>query len=332
MPYPSPEHAEQPIEFVERVEDPSVRRDDDVDPKPERRAKYLILFLLTFVSATLAGAWYYASFRTDLGNSEPSLSLPSVLLNGLWYSVPALAILTAHEFGHYFACRYYGIRSSLPYYLPLWLPVNAMQFGTLGAVIRIRQPIRFKRQLFDVGIAGPIAGFVVLVPVLLIGLSLSNIVPLPPDFSGVDIGTPLLFRFAQWLVVGDLAPGYEINVHPMGWAAWFGLLATALNLAPIGQLDGGHIAYAVLGRKSTGVSVLVVLALVGLSAGSSGSYAFFTGLIVVMLFLFGPHHPRVVDEEVPLDRVRLWLALVAAIILVLSFTPIPMSTWTGSGS
>jgi membrane-associated protease RseP (regulator of RpoE activity) len=302
----------------------------EVQPKPERRAKYLILFLLTLITATLAGVPFYASFVGDFGSRPVQLTQSELLANGLWYAVPALLILGAHEFGHYFACRYYGIRSSLPYFLPMWVPVPIPQFGTFGAVIRIRQPIRIKQQLFDVGIAGPLAGFAVIVPVLVIGFALSRLTPLPDNFVGYDMGTPLLFRGMSWLLFGSIPAGYELNIHPMGWAAWFGLLATALNLAPVGQLDGGHIAYAVLGRKSIVITGLVVLALVALSVLTRGAYAVWTVLMVVMLIVLGPHHPRVVDEEAPLDRTRLLLAAIALIILIVSFTPIPIRLWTGS--
>jgi membrane-associated protease RseP (regulator of RpoE activity) len=319
---PLPESQEQPIDFVERP---------DFVPPPlpvtsvgrERRLKYLVLFVLTLATTTLAGAEHYAGFRIDFGNSTTQLPMREILFNGLWYSVPALLILGAHEFGHYFACRYYGVQSSLPYFIPVWLPIPMPQFGTFGAVIRIRQPIAIKRQLFDIGIAGPIAGFLVIVPVLLLGLSLSRLVPMPPKFQGIEFGEPLLFLLAERLWFGTVPAGYALNLHPMGWAAWFGLLATALNLAPIGQLDGGHISYAVLGRKSGIVTVIVALALVGLSVLSHGSYALWTVLIVVMLVIFGPHHPRAIDEDAPLDRTRLVLAALAAVIFTLSFTPFP---------
>jgi membrane-associated protease RseP (regulator of RpoE activity) len=303
----------------------------EVQAKPERRAKYLILFFLTLVTATISGAWFYASFTQGFQIRPVQLTLTEAILNGLWYAVPALLILGAHEFGHYFACRYYGIRASLPYFLPVWLPLNIPQFGTFGAVIRIREPLHLKQQLFDIGIAGPIAGFVVIVPVLLIGFSLSHVAPLPANLQGFDMGAPLLFRAVSWLHFGAVPPGYDVNIHPMGWAGWFGLLATALNLAPIGQLDGGHIAYAVLGRKSTILSVAVVIALIGLTVVTRGqAYLVWTALIVVMLLVLGPNHPRVDDEDAPLDRTRLFLALIAAVILVVSFTPIPIREWTGS--
>jgi len=241
-------------------------------------------------------------------------------VNGLWYSGSILAILGAHEFGHYFACRYYRVDASLPYFLPAPLPLT----GTLGAFIRIRQTIPGKRELFDIGIAGPIAGFLVAIPVLLVGMSLSRVTPLPPDTQGfVELGEPLLFKAMAYLFYGTPPDGYSINMHPMAFAAWFGLLATALNLFPIGQLDGGHISYAVLGRASTFVTLATVAALIGLTFLSS-SWLVWTVLTVVMLVAFGPRHPRTIDEDVPLDRGRLWLAFGALLMFIICFTPAPI--------
>ena len=205
--------------------------------------------------------------------------------------------------------------------IPAPLPLT----GTLGAFIRIRQPIATKRQLFDIGIAGPIAGFVVAVPALIAGMAMSRVIRLPEQFDGfvVELGEPLLFKAAAWLVFGTVPDGYTINMHPMAFAAWFGLLATALNLFPIGQLDGGHISYAVLGRKSTFVTIGTVLCLIGLTFVSS-SWVVWTILTVGMLLAFGPRHPRTPDEDIPLDRSRMLLALFAVIMFVLCFTPAPL--------
>jgi len=197
--------------------------------------------------------------------------------------------------------------------------------GTLGAFIRIRAPIPGKRALFDIGIAGPIAGFLVAVPVLLIGMHLSNVVQVPKNFSGevFELGEPLLFKAAEWLTFGHIPDGYSVNMHPMAFAAWFGMLATALNLFPIGQLDGGHISYAVLGRRSTTVTLMMVVCLIGLTFVSS-SWIVWTVLTVGMLLVFGPRHPRTIDEEVPLDSTRLWLAAFALLMFILCFTPAPI--------
>jgi membrane-associated protease RseP (regulator of RpoE activity) len=288
---------------------------------PERRWRHLILFLLTILATTFAGQLHYASFVLGFSNAALPFSSWELLVRGLWYSVPILAILGAHEFGHYFACRYYRVDASLPYFLP----VPFLMTGTLGAFIRIRQQIPTKRALFDIGIAGPIAGFVVAVPVLLVGMYLSRVIAIPQHFEGtvVELGEPLLFKAAALLVFGPIPDGFTVNMHPMAFAAWFGLLATALNLFPIGQLDGGHISYAVLGRKSTAVTLVAVASLIGLSFVSQ-SLLVWTVLMIVMLVVFGPRHPRIFDEEVPLDHGRVMLALFAAVMFVVCFTPAPM--------
>lgn len=286
----------------------------------QRPWRHLVLFLVTVASTLLVGADHFASFSADFGTQPLDLSRSAIILNGLWYSASILAILGAHEFGHYYACKYYGVDASLPYFLPAPLPLT----GTLGAFIRIRQIVPGKRQLFDIGIAGPIAGFLVALPVLLAGMSLSRVVQLPGDTQGfVELGEPLLFKAIAWLFWGTPPEGYSINMHPMAFAAWFGLLATALNLFPIGQLDGGHISYAVLGRKSTFVTLATLFALIGLTFISS-SWLVWTVLTVVMLLAFGPRHPRTIDEDIPLDRSRLWLALFAVVMFVLCFTPAPI--------
>jgi len=311
---------------------PEIRFGDDspppayvmpASPRPLPVRRHIVLFILTFVTTTLAGTFFYGSYASELGNASPSLSLTTLLLHGMWYSGSVLAILGAHEFGHYFACRYYGVDASLPYFLPFWLPVNAPLPGTLGAVIRIRQPLASKRQFFDIGIAGPIAGFLVLVPILVIGVSLSHIVTLPADFKGSEYGEPLLFRLVSQLFHGTPPPGQAINYHPAAWAAWFGLLATALNLCPVSQLDGGHISYAVFGRISSTITLVVTACMIALTI-YSGAYLLWTVLVLVMLYVMGRHHPRTADESEPLDPARLCLAAFAAAILVLSFTPFPL--------
>ena len=236
---------------------------------------------------------------------------------GAAYSASILAILGAHEMGHYLACRYYRVDASLPYFLPM--PIIAT--GTLGAFIRIRDQIPGKRALFDIGIAGPIAGFLVAIPILMVGVHFSEVVPIEPGI--LWLGEPLLLKAAVWLVHGSLPDGYTIATHPIAFAAWFGLLATAINLFPIGQLDGGHLTYAVFGPRSTQITIAGVAALVGLSFVSSAWIAWAV-MTTVMLFALGPRHPRTTDEDVPLDVRRLWLAAFALLMLIVCFTPVPI--------
>jgi membrane-associated protease RseP (regulator of RpoE activity) len=283
--------------------------------------RYLALFLLTILTTTAAGATHYEAYVIGFSGVPTSLTWAELFVRGLWYSVPILAILGTHELGHYYACRYYGVEASKPYFLPMPFVLT----GTLGAFIRIRQPIQTKRQLFDIGIAGPIAGFLVAVPVLFIGMYLSRVEEIPKQFEGtlLWLGEPLLFKAAAWLTFGTVPDGFTVNMHPVGFAAWFGMLATALNLFPIGQLDGGHISYAVLGRKSTAVTLAMVGCLIGLTFWSL-SWAVWAGLTVLMLFAFGPRHPQTPDEHEPLDSTRLWLALFAVVMFALCFTPAPI--------
>jgi membrane-associated protease RseP (regulator of RpoE activity) len=281
--------------------------------------RHALLFLLTVVTTTLVGANHYWSFLTDLGARQVDLSTMELVFNGFWYSGTILAILGCHELGHYYACRYYDVDASLPFFIPAPLPLT----GTLGAFIRIREPIQTKKMLFDIGIAGPIAGFVVAVPTLFIGLWMSTVVEVPQDTSLLSLGEPLLFQGAAHLVWGSLPDHVSINMHPMAFAAWFGLLATALNLFPIGQLDGGHIAYAVLGRRSSHLTLGMVAAAIAL-AFFSASWVVWTGLMIVMLLLFGRHHPRTFDELQPLDGVRMNLAVAALLMFILCFTPAPI--------
>ena len=301
-------------------------------PPPPVRERYwlhALLLGLTLVTTTWTGAMQWLSFQMDFGNVVPRVSLIALALDGLWYGLTILAILGAHELGHYLACRYYGISASLPYFIPL-PPLIAMT-GTAGAFIRIRQPITTKRALFDIGIAGPLAGFVVAVPALFLGLTLSRVVELPPNLNGMfELGEPLLFKAAAWLVWGPLPDHQSINLHPMAFAAWFGLLATALNLLPIGQLDGGHLAYAVFGRNSIWVTRITLAALTSLVIYTSvllASYslAVFTAIAAALLFRFGWHHPPTWDEHEPLDQTRLAFAVLALVIFVVCFTPLPLT-------
>ena len=293
-------------------------------PTPKFRDRgwlHILLFTLTVASTTLVGAGHYASFLGDFsGARDLPMPFPLLFLRGFWYSATILAILGCHELGHYFACRYYDVDASLPFFIP----VPFLLTGTMGAFIRIREPIPSKRMLFDIGIAGPIAGFVVAVPALFIGLAMSHVVRLPADTSSLaELGEPMLFKLASWLLWGTQPDGYSLNMHPMAFAAWFGMLATALNLFPIGQLDGGHISYSVLGQRS----IYVTFGTVGIVAGLTffaSTWIFFTVLLIAMLAIFGPKHPRVFDEEVPLDRTRVRLALFAVAMFVLCFTPAPI--------
>lgn len=281
----------------------------------------LVLFLLTLLCTTAIGsrvAFHFEhnspglDFAEDLMAFSDLIHQPSLLLSGLPYSLALLLILLAHEFGHYFACRYHGVLCTLPWFLP------APSFiGTFGAFIRFRSPLKGRRELFDVGIAGPLAGFIFLLPALGIGLALSRVVPGLGEAGDARLGLPLAIQWiGAWLFPGaNLA---DLNMHPVARAAWVGLLATALNLLPVGQLDGGHIVYSWLGERHRWVSfgTIAVLAVLGFLFWP---WFFWAGV----LLLVGRRHFPVYDDE-RLDWKRKALLIVAVLIFILAFMPAPL--------
>lgn len=296
-----------------------------------RWALAVTLFVLTFLSATTLGPVMYMSARTDVTTNLPPFLLPGVvkavwtdpvlLRLGLSFSIPALVILLAHELGHYVACRRYRLAATLPYFLPV--PLN---FGTFGAFIKIKAPIRSRKELFDVGIAGPIAGFVALLPFLLYGVAHS--VPAPLELAAEEtgaglwhLGRCLATQLAALPFHGWLGSGTVLNLHPFALAAWLGLLATSLNLLPLGQLDGGHILYAVAGRlqRLLALPLWMSLGLIGFLWKGWGWL-----LWCLILLVLGMRHPPVGDESTPLDPWRRRLAWLALAMLVLSFMPQPI--------
>jgi membrane-associated protease RseP (regulator of RpoE activity) len=278
---------------------------------------HILLFALTVVSTTLCGGLYFG------GLSSPELlerlGDPRLVTEGLKFSLPLLAILFAHEMGHLLAARYHRLHATLPFFIPMPIPFPYRP-GTLGAVIRIKQPILHRRQLLDVGAAGPIAGFVIAIPILLMGVGLSEVQQIEPEMGLIYFGEPLAFRFvARVLFFSDLGPGQDILLHPTGWAAWFGLLVTALNLLPFSQLDGGHVGYALLGGRHRHWVWGFYVALVAFGFLWPGWWVW--SIIIAML---GPRHPPVLDEAVPLDRRRILIAWLTFLIFVLSVSPIPV--------
>ncbi len=297
------------------------------NPAPSRRqwGVFWLLLGLTLLSTTLVGLFYALGGPGPLSLLLIALSRPGILLAGLPFSLSLVGILLAHEFGHFLACRHYGMRSTPPWFIPAPFPLT----GTLGAFIRIHSPFRGLRALFDIGIAGPLAGFVFTLPVLAIGIRLSTLVPRgAPGDGGLSFGEPLLFRLAGMLMLGYAPERQDLMAHPMAMAAWIGLLATSLNLLPIWQLDGGHIAYAILGRKrQKNLSVAALVALMGLSLAGwpTPSYLLFAAMLLVIGLRVRFLHPATLDDGEDLGAARRWLALAALAILVLSFTPVPVT-------
>ncbi len=284
---------------------------------------HVTLFVVTVLFTTAVGAGHYYAFLTEFERRWVPVTW-DLLLHGFWYSGTLLAILGSHEFGHYYFCRRYDVDASLPYFIPAPIPLT----GTLGAVIRIREPFPDRTALFDIGVGGPIAGFIVLIPALFIGMTMSTVVPEPTGQGVFYMGEPLLFKAAAALQFGSIPDGMTINIHPMVFAAWFGMLATALNLLPFGQLDGGHITYATLGRWSTPISMATVGVAIVMTYNST-SWLFMTLMMLVMLLLLGPGHPRVIYEHEPLAPGRRFVAFLALLIFIVCFTPVPLESVMG---
>lgn len=317
------------------------------DRRPPTSRPYLavILFLATLGTTTTFGTGFYLSTRTDvvtdlipaiewifLGQLSEFLALTRYIFRTVWsdgqllqiglaLSLPTLAILLSHELGHYIACRRNKLPSTYPYFIPAPLLI-----GTFGAFIRIRAPIRTRRELFDVGAAGPIAGFLVLLPILFYGVANSEPVSvvaadwdLPGSLLLLKPGTSILMSAATLAFHGPLPDGSVLNLHPFALAAWVGTFVTALNLIPIGQLDGGHIFYAAFGRWQRTLAWWLVglLALMGFLWPGWWLWS-------LVLVIIGPRHPPVLDGRQGLDQRRWVMALFTLIILVLTFMPVPL--------
>jgi membrane-associated protease RseP (regulator of RpoE activity) len=283
-------------------------------PRPPLRLwLHLTLLVVTFYTMTLAGALATATGSEQAARAGALvLADPGWLSLGLPYSLCLLAILGVHEMGHYVACRRYGVDATLPFFLPS-IPVP---IGTFGAFIRIREPIPDRRALFDIGVAGPLAGFVVAVPVLILGVAVAEVVPDGGD--GTHVGVPLLLGWLlSWLT--HLPDGQTVSLSGPLMAGWVGCLATALNLFPIGQLDGGHICYAISPRFHRGASRVMLAAFIGLGLFLYPGWLFFATLLV----LVGPRHPALPEPGRTLGRGRLVLAAVSLVILILCFIPQP---------
>lgn len=234
---------------------------------------------------------------------------------GIAYSAAIMTILFAHEMGHYVVSRRYGVTATLPYFIPF--PFSP--FGTFGAVIKMRGSIADKKALFDIGVAGPLSGFILSVPCALVGVALSHAVKVDPSMYPMTLGEPLLLKFFEWIMIGTLPPGYDLLIHPLGFAGWVGLFVTALNLLPIGQLDGGHIIYAAFGRRSRHIHRILILMLLLFAVFYNAGWL----VLVVLLMVFGLGHPDPVDSGSSLDGKRKVLALLMLFVFVVSFVPAP---------
>jgi len=286
--------------------------------------RHLGLFLLTVLTTTTVGADHYVVFLESFGTTHVSLSWLQLALGGLWFSVPFLGFLTAHEFGHYFAARWHGLRPSLPYYLPAPLPLT----GSLGAVIVFRGHFPNRRVLFDFAAGGPFAGFIVAAIALGCGLSWSPPAKFPDRLVGswMEMGEPLLFQWLSHAIVGPVRDGWAVNLHPTALAGWLGLLFTMMNLVPISQLDGGHIAYAAVRRHSRWLTIGGFATLIFFIVWwQAYSWILWVVLLLVIVRMVGWEHPASLDDDVPLDPIRIGLVLLLIVIFALCFMPVPLS-------
>lgn len=298
-------------------------------PPKQRTWLYVLFLLLTVLTTLVVGANMARNFRQGISAfSWPDearsifpffriteiLRHPSSLLLGIPFSATLMLILFAHEMGHYLFCRYYRVNATLPFFVPF-----PSLFGTMGAFIRIKSPIPSRSALFDIGIAGPIAGFIFALPALAIGLRLSQPIRGISLLPEVELGYPLVFQLMNRLMDRTTSTLAGVNLHPIAIAAWVGMFATALNLLPGGQLDGGHILHSVSPRLHKMVSGLTILVLIPLAI-----YGWVGWLLwAVLLALSGLRHPQIADRR-GIGRGRMWLALFALLMLLLTFTPTPI--------
>jgi len=283
-----------------------------VAPRPQRLWLHIALFLATVLTTTAAGAF---QFGVNLFEE------PWLIYRGYPFAASILAILASHEMSHFLTSRRHRLDVTLPYFLP-GLPFPPPLPGTFGALIRIRSPILDKRALVEVGCSGPLMGIIVAVPVLVIGLLLSPVKTLPPGSAeGIQLGEPLLFKLLCWLTLGSLGPEDHVIMHPVAFAGWLGMLITALNLLPVGQLDGGHVIYALFPRWHRRISItcLVILLVFGILTWQGWL------LWAVVLSVMGVRHPPPYCDWIPLDRRHKALGIITIVVFLLTFTPMPFN-------
>ncbi len=288
-------------------------------PRPVRQRPnyhtHIMLFLMTMVTTIVAGmVWEGLNPIQQINQFH----------RGLPYAVTLLSILLFHEMGHYLTARYYGMDVTLPYFLPAPPPLF---IGTFGAFIRMKSPARNRRALLYIGAAGPIAGFCVALPAMIYAYTTASVVPVTPSAGGLSLAEPLLLQFIGRAILGPIQEGHVIQLNSIGLAAWFGIFVTVLNLLPMGQLDGGHITYAIVGPYARYVSWAVVCMLFVLGF-------FFLGwfLWAVLGWLTSRRPQVVLDPQTPLDRRSFMIAGIALAIFILCFMPIPISIGEISGS
>jgi membrane-associated protease RseP (regulator of RpoE activity) len=277
--------------------------------KPKYRLA-LLLFTMTLITTLLAGAF--------LSGANP-LRHPWDITKGISFSLTLMGILLSHELGHYIACRRYDVDASLPYFIPA--PPYPFIIGTFGAFIKMRSPVIYKKALFDIAVAGPIAGFVLSCAALLIGIPLSEVTVKPPEYQEISFGNSPIFYFFVHQLIGSLPEGYFIDLHPIAFAGWIGLFVTSLNLIPIGQFDGGHLVYALFGKRHRKISVAAVILLI--LAGFLGWPGWW--IWGILGALIGIQHPPLEDQESKLGGKRVLIGWLSLLIFLGTFILVPFS-------
>ncbi len=266
---------------------------------------HIILFVITFLSTMTAGA---------LQQGVNIIEQPRGIFEGLPFAVSLMAILLFHEFSHYIASKKHRTNATLPYFIPA-----PSLIGTFGAFIKMKSPIITRRALIDIGASGPIAGFIIAVIACIIGLSLSSIDSIPPEQGFLTLGESILFSLLAKIILGTPPENYSIILHPVAFAGWIGLFVTSLNLIPVGQLDGGHILYAVIGGRHRQTSIFFIGVLIIL-----GIFLWMGWLVwAALLLILGVKHPPVIYWEIPLDKKRSIASLCTLIIFIITFIPEP---------
>ncbi|MCL4558113.1 MAG: site-2 protease family protein [Deltaproteobacteria bacterium] len=266
----------------------------------------VILFIVTFVAVVFAGALQYGvNPFTHLGEAY----------RGLPFALILMGILLSHEMGHFLMSKHHDVVATLPYFIPA---PNIL--GTFGAFIRMKSPIPDRNALVDIGAAGPLAGFLIALPALIIGVRMSPLRPVAST-GGLSLGNSLLVSLVSLLVRPSIPAGHELVLGPIAFAGWIGMFVTAMNLIPIGQLDGGHIAYALFGRWYNAIARLALIVLVVMGIWGWGVWLFWALIILIL----GIRHPSPIDPYQPLDVKRKYIAWFAMIILIITFIPVPFS-------
>lgn len=264
----------------------------------------MVLFIATIITTLSAGA---------LQQGANIFQHPAELVQGIPFSFTLMAILLTHEMGHYLTSRHHGVSATLPYFIPA-----PSIIGTFGAFIRMTSPILSRRALIDIGASGPIAGFIVAIVAVAVGLHYSQLVEVS-TLGGIKLGTPLIFSWISDLTLGTVPENYDVLLHPIAFAGWIGMFVTALNLIPIGQLDGGHVVYAVFGRHHRTLSLVMIPTLFLLGIFGWPGWL----LWAVLPLIFGIHHPPVLDADHPLDPSRKIVGWISLAIFFVTFTPTP---------